>query len=158
MAKLMKLGALLGTIGLMATVAGCAAESTNDGDVPAVTQAAEDSQFGRSLVGVWEVTVIEHHAAGDVTRTGTFTFEAGGGGSMVTSIGLHGPATWTQKGSSIQFDYEHNLPPGGKAVGHQDGTLTSYRCFTSTGVITQYNPDGSLIEHYAADFTSTRKK
>ncbi|MFE3541653.1 hypothetical protein ACFXK0_01630 [Nocardia sp. NPDC059177] len=109
-----------------------------------------------SLAGSWSVSVVEHLSTGPVTRTGVFTFDEGGGGTLVTGGGLTGTLTWTQQGKTIAFDLNHNLPPDGSVTGSQQGTLHNSQKFTSTGTTTQYRADGSVIESFRADFTATK--
>ncbi|KAA0023098.1 hypothetical protein [Antrihabitans cavernicola] len=130
------------TVAIAATVAGNAAAAPN----------------ATTVVGTWSVSVVEHYRTGDVTRSGTFTFAPGGDGTVVTGSGLTGSLRWTQRGPGIRFDYNHNLPPDGTAQGHQDGSVArSATNFTSTGVVTQFRADRSVIERFAADFTGTKQ-
>jgi hypothetical protein len=109
-----------------------------------------------SLVGAWNVTVTEYSKGGPFIRTGVFTYNSDGTGTVSTSGGFTGALDWQQSGSSITFTFEHNLPGGGLAYGTENGS-TSGTTFTSNGTITTFNSNGDQTDSFEGDFASNHQ-
>jgi hypothetical protein len=118
-----------------------------------MTAAAAVAQAA-SLAGAWNVTVEEYSQGGPFTRTGVFTYNSDGTGTVATSGGFTGSLDWQQSGSSITFTFEHNLPAGGLAYGTENGSISG-TTFTSTGTITTFDSNGDQTDSFEGDFTST---
>lgn len=116
--------------------------------------AASAAPQAASLVGAWNVTVIEDSQGGPFTRTGVFTYNSDGTGTVSTSGGFTGALDWQQNGSSITFTFEHNLPASGLAYGTENGSISG-TTFTSTGTINTFDANGDQTDSFEGDFTST---
>jgi len=119
-----------------------------------MTAAAAVPHAATSLAGVWNVVVIEDSTGGPFTRTGTFTYNSDGTGTVQTSGGFTGALDWQQTNGNITFTFEHNLPGSGLATGTQNGTISGTG-FTSTGTTDTFNSNGDETDSFASSFTGT---
>jgi len=125
-------------------------------DIEARTRAEAGAPAAASLAGTWALTSHERSGDREDVRTGTFTFGAGGGGTLETSTGFRGGASWSQDGTEIRLSYDHDLPRGWQVRGWQQGRLDG-DSWASSGRLAVFDADGTQVKTLSAQMSAERE-